>query len=431
MGLCVGLCALALLAGPAQAAERAGPWCLRALSALRDSGPSHGAHAAVLLGLDGRRAPAAQEAAQEAAPQRIVHVAAGAERRGADGSAARPWPGLQQAVDRARPGDLIRVGPGDYAPVRIAVSGTAQAPITLAAHPVGPGGARIDGTGTRVRGLIALRGASHVTVSGFDLRNAPQDGIFIEGVEGGARGIRVTGNRIDTTGNSAIYAGGIVMRYLSGVDEYRLFDVQIDGNTVTNTNTPNGVNEAITLGGGVDGFAIRDNHVFDTRQYGIDAKAGAINGEISGNIIHGVARHGIYLDAGSRRVANIEVTRNAVFGVRNGIVLARESGRDPAHPNLHDITVSDNLVFDAGKFGIMAYRHRDDSGRGRFADLRIRGNCLCGIGEDAVRLGGIGGFARDVTVAGNLIFASGGGIRDRIGADLRDNDAAPHLACPG
>ncbi|ABG33305.1 conserved hypothetical protein [Roseobacter denitrificans OCh 114] len=408
---------------PVHAASQAGGWCVGALQTLANKGLSTPDMAQHLLSL--QDVPVVEEN-----PNRLVFVSSRAA-RGGNGSEARPLQRLQVALNNARPGDKIIVQPGEYQPVVMRMSGTPSAPIIIAGQTVGAERAVIDGTGRETRGLIEIRGASHITVSGFRLQNAARDGIFVEGTDEGERDIRILNNDIDTTGNAAIYVGGIVMRYVTKVNEYRLFDILVQGNRMTNTNYPKGVNEAISLGGGVDGFVIRNNYIFDTRQYGIDAKAGAINGSITDNVMHGIERHGIYIDAGSRTVANIDVQRNAVFGVQNGIVLARESGRDPQNPNLDRIRVVDNLVFDSNGFGIMAYRHKDDSGIGKFSNITIAENCVCDVKRDAVRLGGIGDFAQDVRVERNLILSSGGDVWNRIGAEVRENGAFDSaLNCP-
>jgi hypothetical protein len=72
---------------------------------------------------------------------------------------------LSTALAHAQPGDRVEVAPGDYSTtlVRVARSGTAQAPITIAA--AGP--VRFTGTGG-----LDLAGASHVVVQGFVFDNA-------------------------------------------------------------------------------------------------------------------------------------------------------------------------------------------------------------------------------------------------------------------
>jgi hypothetical protein len=283
----------------------------------------------------------------------------------------------------------------------------------------------IDGTGTKVRGLIEARGESHITISGFRLQNAPTDGIFIEGSVEGDRDIVISNNVVDTTGNAGIYVAGLIMGQTIGIDEYRLFDVVIEENEVTNTNFPDGGNEAISLGGGVDGFVIRNNWVHNSEQYGIDAKIGAINGEIHGNRIHDIEKHGIYLDSNSRTVANIKVFDNVVYDNNNGIVLARESKREPRAPNMYNIDIYDNHVYDNEKYGIMAYKHFEDNETGRFDDIRIFSNTIEGNGIHGVHLRGIEGFATNFVVAANRFARNGKDLINDIGATVTEETLRP------
>lgn len=67
---------------------------------------------------------------------------------------------LAEALAQARPGDRVQVAAGVYdaGPIRVGRSGTAQAPITIAAE---TGTARFTGAGG-----LDLTGASHVVVRG-------------------------------------------------------------------------------------------------------------------------------------------------------------------------------------------------------------------------------------------------------------------------
>ena len=340
-----------------------------------------------------------------------------------DGSEAAPWKTIGHAAREARPGDVVYVMAGLYEPFEIKVSGSEENHIAFVAHPGHEREVIIDGQGTSVRGLIEARGRSFVTITGFQLRNAPTDGIFVEGSPEGARGVEILGNRVENTGNAGIYVAGLIMGQTPGINEYRLFDVLIEGNEVTRTNVDGGRNEAISLGGGVDGFVIRHNWVHNSNQFGIDAKMGAINGEISGNLIHDIEKHGIYLDSNSRTVAHVRIFGNEVFGNRNGIVLARESDRTPVRPQLFDIAIHDNIVRDHESYGIMAYRHQWDNGTGEFADVRIYCNLIEGSGRDGIHLKDIGNVAKDFVVAGNTLLGNGNDILNQIGAlvssDLR------------
>ena len=346
------------------------------------------------------------------------------------GSESSPWLTIQHAADQARPGDTIYVKAGTYDPFEIVSSGTEGNHIVFSAYPGDEFEAIIDGTGENVRGLIEARGQSHLTITGFRLQNAPIDGIFVEGSAQGAGDILISGNQVDTTGNSGIYAAGLIMGRTIGVNEYRLFDIIIENNEVTNTNYPNGGNEAISVGGGLDGFIIRNNWVHDSEQYGIDAKFGAINGEIYGNLIHDIEKHGIYLDTNSRTIENVKIYNNTIYNSNNGIVLARESARDPAVPNMQNIDIYDNLIYNNTKYGIMAYKHIRDNGTGLFDDVVINSNTVYGNGRDGIHLVGIEDFATNFVVSNNAVFANGdSNILNRIGAaEFGNNVSSNYLA---
>jgi hypothetical protein len=337
------------------------------------------------------------------------------------GTEKAPWETIQQAADALLPGETVYVRAGTYAPFEVNVSGTAGKRIVFAAHPDDRGRVILDGGGTSVRGVIQSRGHSHIEIVGFQIRNAPADGIFVEGAPEGCRDIRVAHNRIDTTGNAGIFICGLIMAQSIGIDEYRLFDVVVEDNEVTRTNTPSGGNECISLGGGVDGFIIRRNWVHDSDQYGIDAKFGARNGEISENRIHGIEKHGIYIDCASRTIENIAIHGNVIHDNTNGIVLARESHRSPQAPNLDQVRIFNNLVYDNRKYGIMAYRHKWDTGSGRFSNIRITNNTIFRNATDGIRLKDIEDFATNFLIANNIIYRNAPDITNSVEAVESNN----------
>src|SRR5581483_1152345 len=91
---------------------------------------------------------------------------------------------LSTALTQAQPGDRIEVAAGDYAGgvVRATRSGTAQAPLTIAAAQ--PGQVRFVGAGG-----LDLSGTSHVVVQGFVFAN--DAGLSVPGT---ATGTRITRN---------------------------------------------------------------------------------------------------------------------------------------------------------------------------------------------------------------------------------------------
>ena len=94
---------------------------------------------------------------------------------GAAGDSAHPWKTLQYAVSQVRPGDVVKVLPGDYVgfDLRGEQSGTANAPITFLAQ----SGARITQRNYTTPDGINLEGASYVVIDGFEVNGMPRAGI--------------------------------------------------------------------------------------------------------------------------------------------------------------------------------------------------------------------------------------------------------------
>jgi parallel beta-helix repeat protein len=98
------------------------------------------------------------------------------------GTKEEPWATLQQAVDAAKPGDTILVGPGFYAGCVIRRSGTAEAPIVLKAE--GPG-VHVDRPGSENRRRSCIEVGTHRelisqwVVDGFEVSGARRWGINV------------------------------------------------------------------------------------------------------------------------------------------------------------------------------------------------------------------------------------------------------------
>ncbi len=335
------------------------------------------------------------------------------------GTQARPFLTIQAAVDSLRPGDIVYVKEGTYDQFNITTSGTAGNRIVITSWPGNDDMPIIDGKYSSGRGVIELRGQSHFEVSGFNIKHASTDGIFVEGSAGGERDIVIADNLVSDTGNAGIYVAGLIMGQTIGVNEFRLFDVKITGNEVTRTNVPSGGNEAISVGGGVDGFEISNNHVHDSEQYGIDIKLGVQNGSIHDNVIHGIEKHGIYVDSASRAIKNVGIYNNTVFDNNNGIVLARESNRQPADPDIQNINIFNNDVYDNHKYGIMLYKHKWDDETGLFDNVNITANDIHGNGIDGLRLVEVN-YATNIVADGNAIYNNANNIRNGIGAVVKN-----------
>lgn len=114
------------------------------------------------------------------APTRILHVAAEAPAQAAppDGSRERPFSSLTLAARAARPGDALRLGPGEHRGGHMItdLAGTAQAPIWIGGEP----GARIVGGGSALQ-LVRPR---YVVVHDLEITGASGNGLNCD--DGGA-----------------------------------------------------------------------------------------------------------------------------------------------------------------------------------------------------------------------------------------------------
>ena len=293
------------------------------------------------------------------------------------GTESSSWLTIQHAADNVSPGDTIYIRAGIYVGWDVMTSGTKNNLITFRNY---PGELPIVDGKNYVLGGIDIR-ASYIAIDGIRVQDIKGDGIHIEGTLSNGTShpitdITIRNCQIDGTSNAGIYCAGLIMGQSIPVDEYRVFNVLIENNDITKTNNPNGGNECISLGGGTNGFIIRYNHVHDSDQYGIDAKFGAINGEIYGNVIHNMEKHGIYIDTNSRTIENVDVYNNFVYNCgANGLTLARESARTPKVPMLRNIRIFNN-VFTGCRRGILAYIHPNDNLSGDFKDITIINNTL-------------------------------------------------------
>jgi hypothetical protein len=298
------------------------------------------------------------------------------------GTLLQPWLTIQYAANNVAPGDTVYIREGSYAKWKVNVSGTINNPIIFKNYPGELpviNGNWVDGPGVEIRGVsyIIIDGIKFHQLKGDNFRG---NGVHIEGSTNGvatpASNIIVRNCKVDGTSNAGIYVCGLIMGSTIPVNNYRTFDITIENNDVTNTNYPSGGNECISLGGGTDGFIIRNNYVHDSRQYGIDAKFGARNGQIYGNVIHNMEKHGIYIDTNSRTLENIDIYNNFVYNCKaNGLTLARESAREPKVPMMRNIRIFDN-VFTGCRRGIMAYIHPNDNLSGDFKNISIVNNTI-------------------------------------------------------
>ncbi len=419
----------------------------------------------------------------------------GDDKRGT-GAFGSPFRTPGAACAAARPGDTVYLRPGVYAPFEIPVSGTEENPITVRTLPGEEHQAVIEGDlllhrtyggpgipeDEATRDGIYIRSQDYLHIRDLAIRNIWRCGIFVRGDEGEQHGHHVLANNLITmTGSSAIYVGGNNSSTIIPRDEPRLArvtDVVMEYNDLSKTNVitdyndnpnnpqgePGGVAEAISVAANAANIITRYNDVHDTRQYGIDYKAGVRGGEIYGNRVWNVERYGIYLDTGRRFVEDVAIYNNHVWNCDLGIVLAREAGNKDIDydvftaqegpedflQTLSNIDVYNNLVWDTNLAGIYCQRHpKKDGPDGVIRDIRIRFNTVynanrAGTGRD-LNLSGwsdadfeAAGVVSNVDFIGNIVWNDTAEMRilntfvDKPGFLVADNliGVDPSFAAP-
>lgn len=253
------------------------------------------------------------------------------------GTKDSPWQTIEKATTSLEPGDTVYIRGGIYSEqVIIYNSGTPGNFIKYCAYPgesVVIDGSGID-WGYDWESLVALSGQSYIWLSGLNVVNSRWFGIGDCPDGEGCDNIVLENCSTNNTRSSGIAFGNA--SYLT-----------IEGNKVARAcSSPS--QEAISMSN-VDHFCIRNNSVTDSAREGIDAKQGCTNGKIYNNEVRNcgngdyVARPGIYIDAFSKQVHNIEVFNNQVAGCPQGICVAAEMGGVLKNINIHHNVISDCL----------------------------------------------------------------------------------------
>lgn len=151
---------------------------------------------------------------------------------------AGPAPTITAALARARPGDTVRISPGDYREPPLTVStpgltllgmgrpvlrGGPWTTLTIAADRVtvrGLGFEGVDPTAVEDRAAILLAGSAECVIEDNDIRRA-FFGIYAKA----ARGCRIAGNRIHGSGGGGPMTG-------NGIHLWRSRAMEVTGNTV-------------------------------------------------------------------------------------------------------------------------------------------------------------------------------------------------------
>ncbi len=289
------------------------------------------------------------------------------------GTKEQPFLTIGKAAAMAQSGDSVIIKSGTYtltANIKPANSGTALAPIVYRAEVAGQ--AIIDGqssvpTIASREGLIHVSGKNWLVFDGLRLINSGFFGILMK----------------DNAANITVKNCSTFMTGASGICGAQASDITVLNNTVQKAcQAPGGSNvntsECITMAS-VNRFEVAYNTVFDrlvdvnNGGEGIDAKNACNDGKIHHNVVYDLARVGIYIDAYSMNLNNIEVYANLIYNGSSGINVASEVGA-----TLTSVQIHDNIVRDMNAVGIRLAGYLDN---GPLQDVDIYNNTIVRCGK--------------------------------------------------
>ncbi len=249
------------------------------------------------------------------------------------GTEAQPWKTIQKAANGAIAGDTIYIRAGQYNErVIVANSGRADAWITFSAYQNEK--VIIDGTGIPVgydRGLFDLTDRSYIKVNNLKVQNSAHSGIQV-GMY--AKHINIEKCQIKTT-----QCSGIHINFADDVKAYN--------NEVEDANRGPS-DEAITIAVSTN-VDVAFNHIHDCNyKEGIDIKSGGNNIKVHHNLVHNIARMGIYIDGSYNITENVQTYNNEVYNCQNGIILECEEKGG----GLNNIKVFNNVIHDIQYYGV-------------------------------------------------------------------------------
>lgn len=277
-----------------------------------------------------------------------------------DGSIHNPFLSISYASTKAQPGDNIFIKKGIYSEhVKIQSSGINGQPITY----IGESDTIIDGSNIDLSdggdrdGLFSIIGQSYIIIDGLTIKNSKHHGIMVasENTSDTISHITIKNSTTENTDGAGIIAYGSYP-FVS----YQVSNIIIENNEVISPqqgrfNGNNRWHEDITVGGGIENFIVRGNHVdakktdeWNGGPLGIDAKDGVRDGKIYDNHVENIPSQGIYVDAGKDGAYNIEVYQNRVHNIVGyGIIVGGEEAGEA-----DNIKIYNNIVYNTGWSGM-------------------------------------------------------------------------------
>ncbi|MEP1611118.1 MAG: hypothetical protein ABJL72_04270 [Roseobacter sp.] len=400
-------------------------------------------------------------------PNATLYVATTGDDATGDGTAGNPLATVNAALALAIPGDTVDVADGVYSdPIVVDRSGTVDLPITLnlnnavfrgdlQSH-VALGGDGNIASGNSMRDGLYLQGQSHIVIVGGVFEDWWRSGLFVIGepsldlpqVYGVMTdSITLRGQTVRRTGAAGIYGQGMnsdnVLPLIQTtplttnitVEDFHITETNIPNDRILNPNV-----EALSFAAGVSGIIVRRGYIGNTRQYGIDFKAGVDGFTCHDVEIDGAELYGVYCDAARRWVRNGLIYNIKISNCKSGVVLAREAGPasfkdDPRGwytaavadlgaeefiQELHNIRIWNIEMSEIAEAAVYFHNYPGDGPHGAISNIYVYGSSIHNAGRSGNDLNLFGWDTLGITptninFVGNVIWNDEGNVRNAQG----------------
>ena len=287
-----------------------------------------------------------------------------------NGSISTPWLTIQYGVSQLTPGDTLNVKAGTYnGKIDLTISGTVGQEITVRNY----NNDNVIISGTTLLDyeyLLKIENTNYINIKGLKFQDYQKlDAIGIVVINSSNvsilnnefSNIDYSSTAVGQTPNSSQNSQPIIV---FGRDPLNAINnLVINGNIIHNCET--GWSECLSINGNIDGFEVKNNHIYDNTNIPIVAIGHegecsdptldqARNGLIKNNIIHDnpsayAAAGGIYVDGGKSITIENNTSYNNDYGIEIG---CENNGNAPNDPSASNITVRNNLIYNNKISGI-------------------------------------------------------------------------------
>ena len=291
------------------------------------------------------------------------------------GTLGSPWGTINKAAQEALAGDIVYIRGGIYKindRIEVANNGTSTAWITFTAYNNEKPVILADNPQASGDAAFRINQKNYIRIIGLTVKRSYGEGIKVVV----SNHIDLIRNEVDSTWGPGIGVWGNAGQKIPSAH------IRLLGNKVTHTNIwamiPPGLeqpkeppHESISLGR-VEDYEVAYNELAFFGKEGIDSKGPCKRGKIHHNYIHDGQRVGIYVDAWTSAIEDIELSQNLIIRCSSGININSEDKQE-----VYRVQVHHNRILDVRDLGL----NMGTSNTIRIKDVEVINNTIFNAGR--------------------------------------------------